>query len=227
MPAHPLDRPVWSALSSRWRPLALGDGRALRLMPDYGPFAAAADSSLECQAALAALEPGEDGLWLVELDEAPPPAGMAVALTAACCQMVARAITPGEQQFAVTALAERDAPQMLALARLTRPGPFLAMTHRLGAFVGVKQDERLVAMAGERMQPDGFTEINGVCTHPDHRGRGYAGALMRAVAERVLARGEVPFLHVYAGHDGAIALYRSIGFQHRRQVVLTVLGNAG
>ena len=90
---------------------------------------------------------------------------------------------------------------MLALATLTRPGPFFARTHQLGAFIGVKQDGRLVAMAGERMQPTGFTEVSGVCTHPDPRGRGYAGGLMRQVAARILARGETPFLHAYADND--------------------------
>ena len=112
---------------------------------------------------------------------------------------------------------------MLALARLTRPGPFSARTHRLGAFIGVKLDGRLVAMAGERMKPDGFTEVSGVCTHPDHRGRGYAGGLMRLVARRILERGETAFLHAYESNIGAIALYESLGFRRRRTVILTVL----
>jgi predicted GNAT family acetyltransferase len=78
-------------------------------------------------------------------------------------------------------------------------------------------------MAGERMKPDGFTEVSGVCTHPDWRGRGYAGGLMRLVARRILARGETPFLHAYATNEGAIALYRSLGFAIRRQVTATIL----
>ncbi len=73
------------------------------------------------------------------------------------------------------------------------------------------------------MKPDGFCEVSGVCTHPDHRGRGYAGALMRLVARRILARGETPFLHAYETNEGAIALYRTLGFEVRRTVSLTVL----
>ena len=87
----------------------------------------------------------------------------------------------------------------------------------------MKIDGRLVAMAGERMKPDGFTEVSGVCTHPDHRGRGYAGALMRLVAGRILDRGETAFLHAYASNTGAIALYESLGFGLRRQVLMTRL----
>ncbi len=79
-------------------------------------------------------------------------------------------------------------------------------------------------MAGERLKLDGFTEVSGVCTHPDWRGRGYATGLMGLVAQRIVARGETPFLHVYAGNSGAIALYERLGFRLRSAVVFTVLG---
>ena len=35
-------------------------------------------------------------------------------------------------------------------------------------------------MAGERMKPGNFVEMTAVCVHPDHRGRGYAQALLAA-----------------------------------------------
>ncbi|HVK42142.1 MAG TPA: GNAT family N-acetyltransferase, partial [Phenylobacterium sp.] len=116
-----------------------------------------------------------------------------------------------------------DAPQMLALATLTAPGPFFARTHQLGRFVGVKAGGQLVAMAGERMRPPGHTEVSGVCTHPDHRGRGYAAGLMLEVAARIRARGEIPFLHSYAHNTGAIALYQALGFDFRRELIMTTL----
>jgi predicted GNAT family acetyltransferase len=96
----------------------------------------------------------------------------------------------------------------------------------MGRFIGVKQDGRLVAMAGERMQPTGFTEVSGVCTHPDARGRGLGGALTRIVASAILARGESPFLHVYATNTGAIGLYEILGFTLRREMTMTVLTGA-
>ena len=68
--------------------------------------------------------------------------------------------------------------------------------------------------------------MSGVCTHPDHRGRGYAGALMRLVAGRILERGETPFLHAYASNRGAIALYETLGFTLRREVLMTRLTRA-
>ena len=84
---------------------------------------------------------------------------------------------------------------MLALATLTRPGPFFERTHQLGECFGVRVDGQLVAMAGERMKPEGHTEVSGVCTQPRHRGHGYAAAPSRFAVRRILDRGDIPFLH--------------------------------
>jgi predicted GNAT family acetyltransferase len=226
--AHPLDRPVWSSLTSRQAPLAIGDARAVRLDPDYGLFAAAADGSAESLAALAALVPPQGAIATVGVAE-PGPVPGANAEPHLISQMVCERLTePGRSpDFAILPLADADAPQMLALATLTRPGPFFARTYQLGDFVGVKDPAgKLLAMAGERMKPTGFIEVSGVCTNPDCRGRGYAGALMRVVAGRILARGDTPFLHSYAHNTGAIGLYESLGFSLRREVVMTVLTRA-
>jgi predicted GNAT family acetyltransferase len=221
MTHHPLDRPVWSALTTRQAPLALGDARALRFDPAYAMFAASADGSGEGLAALA-----QGPIGLVESDLPPVPAGLRLVSNALCDQMVADAIGAREPSAAIIPLGDADAAEMLALATLTRPGPYFARTHRLGGFVGVRVDGQLVAMAGERLQPEGFTEVSGVCTHPDHRGRGYAAMLMAQVAQRILARGEVPFLHSYAHNRAAIALYERMGFRLRRQIVYAVLERA-
>jgi len=226
--AHPLDRPVWSALTSRQAALALGDARALRLAPEYGLFAAAADASEASLAALSALIPGEGALASVGVDEPSPVPGAAAERHRIWQMVCPRLADPGPlPQVAIAPLSDADAPQMLALARRTRPGPFFARTHQLGDFVGVKDAEgRLLAMAGERMKLAGFTEVSGVCTEPDFRGRGFAGALMRVVAGRILARGETPFLHSYAHNTGAIALYESLGFALRAELTMTVLTRA-
>ena len=221
---HPLDRPVWSALTGRQSDLALNQGSALRFAPDYGLFAATPDISDQSIADLGVLVAAYGDVALVEADAPPPIPGVAVRSSAVCWQMVAQEPNPvGEPAFAIEALTEADAPQMLALATLTAPGPFFARTHQLGRFVGVKVGGQLVAMAGERMRPPGHTEVSGVCTHPDHRGRGYAAGLMLEVAARIRAREEVPFLHSYAHNTGAIALYQALGFDFRRELVMTTL----
>lgn len=225
--AHPLDRPVWSALSSHWTPLSLGDDRARRLHPDYGPFAAPADASVVALEALAALAPTEGGLVLLEAEDLPVPSALGVVQVAVAQQMVAEAVAPSSPGFIYTTLTDADAADMLALAQLTEPGPFSTRTHQLSAFIGVKVDGRLAAMAGERMRLPGFAEVSGVCTHPDFRGKGYAAELSRVVARRILARGETPFLHVYAHNAPAIAIYETLGFRLRRTMAVTVLARAG
>lgn len=220
--SHPLDRPVWSALTGRQSDIALGEGGALRFAPEYGLFAALAEPSATTD--LAALVAAHGDVALVEPEDAPPIEGLAVRSQAVCWQMVAQEPNPvGEPAFDIEVLTEADAPQMLALATLTAPGPFFSRTHQLGRFVGVKVRGQLVAMAGERMRLPGHTEVSGVCTHPDHRGRGYAAGLMLEVAARIRERGEIPFLHSYAHNTGAIALYQALGFDFRRELVMTTL----
>ena len=46
--------------------------------------------------------------------------------------------------------------------------------------------------------------MSGVCTHPDYRERGLAGALSAAVATSIRARGATPFLHAYSSNTPAI-----------------------
>ena len=228
---HPLDRPVWSALTGRLSPLAIrrdveGSG-AVRLDPEIGVFLAAADETVGSREALTELARLHPGSGLVE------PEGEAIAEVlpdvpvvsrAPCVQMTAAALTAGAADDGdVLALGEADADEMLALATLTKPGPFRSGTLRLGGFIGVRREGRLVAMAGERMKVDGFTELSGVCTHPDFRGQGLAGRLSRLVVSRILARGEQAFLHAYSEHAATVAFYESLGFRVRARMTYTVL----
>jgi predicted GNAT family acetyltransferase len=127
----------------------------------------------------------------------------------------------------IVRLTDADAPEMLALARLTEPGPFLPRTHIMGAFSGVRIEGRLAAMAGERMRFPGYTEVSGVCTHPDFRGRGLARRLSAAVLAAIDAREEQAFLHAWKTNHAAIALYESLGFELRTEVNVSVLTRRG
>ena len=221
-----LDRPVWNMLTGPQAALALGQGAAVRLDPEYGPFAAACDHSEEAQAALAALvAPGEQ-VWLVEREAWPVPKGLTLLRTAPLLQMIAEQPMPVRPEDAeVEPLDQADAAAMTALATATEPGPWGERTRLYGQFYGVRRDGRLAAMAGERMRPaPGLAELSAVCTWPDFRGQGLAGKLIRRVMAGFAAKGQVPFLHSYAGNAKAIALYETLGFTARREMVVTVLG---
>ena len=224
--AHPLDRPVWNAFTTRQRDFAVGGPLAIRVNPSVGLFAAMAEDSAACRDALADLMPADGVLGMVEIETPALPASVRVVKAARCVQMVVDRVDASLPDFEVLDLGDDDASEMLALATLTEPGPFAEWTHRLGSFVGIRIDGELVAMAGERMRPPGFTEVSGVCTRPGFRGRGYAAGLMAVVIDRILARGEQPFLHAYADHAATIALYERLGFRVRTAIEYTLMAPA-
>jgi hypothetical protein len=59
---------------------------------------------------------------------------------------------------------------------------FLSRTIELGSYLRFRHNGALVAMAGERLHPQGWTEINAVCTDPAYRGPGLGGDVVSAVA---------------------------------------------
>lgn len=221
---HPLDRPVWSSLSHAQRDLALGDDLARRYATDINLFASARDDSDEALAHLTRLvAPGEQ-VYLLQVPAIVVPTGLIALRQARGVQMVAdEALTPETDTDDMVPLGDADASEMLALAQLTRPGPFLPRTHRMGRFTGIRIDGRLAAMAGERFRLAGWTEVSGVCTHPDFRGRGLARRLSRHVAAHIAQRGDAAFLHAWQDNTAAIRLYEKLGFVWRTDVNVAVL----
>jgi predicted GNAT family acetyltransferase len=213
--SHPLDRPVWTALTTRHAPLSQGGALAKRYDPSVVPFAAAIDNNPDSVRALASIAaPGESVLFAQKDDIVLPPE-LALTTTADGVQMIAQAQTERVFDGRIEQLTDADAAEMLALAALTKPGPFSLRAQALGSFFGIRIDGRLVAMAGERMKQPGLTELSGVCSHPDFRGHGQARLLSLYVAGRIFDRGETPYLHAYATNASAIRLYESIGFTLR------------
>lgn len=213
---HILDRPIWHALTTRQAGLALAEGVARRFAPDIGPLAGARDESDESLTDLSRLLPSEGVIALFADEKHPLPPGGVLEKAGEGVQMVATAPFGEQSSDGLLALGDDDAAEMLALALLTEPGPFAARTHRLSQFWGIRENGRLVAMAGERLQVPGFSEVSGVCTHPDARGRGHAVRLLNFVAAQIEARGETPILHSYSANAGALKLYESLGFAARR-----------
>lgn len=225
--SHDLDRVVWNTLNGPHARFALGGDMAKRFVPEIGPISSIRDQSAESLDALAALLTDDDDLLaVIEVGGIPIPDGLIAEKIAPIFQMTAEAITPGPEASGYIALGDDDAPEMLELAKLTEPGPFSTGTHRLGQFIGIRIEGRLAAMAGERMKLPGYTEVSAVCTHPDFQGRGYAAMLSRVVANRILGRGDKPFLHAYESNEGAIALYKKLGFSIRQRLIVTMLRRA-
>jgi len=222
-----LDRPIWSALTTRQRGLAQGGERALRYPSAIGPFADMIDMSAASFAALGQLMSPSEYVVLFTHDTVTAPAGFKVLLAETGEQMIGTAAESPLHDAEIVTLGADDVPAMMALTELTKPGPFGKRTHELGTFLGIRVGSELVAMAGERLKPGNHTEMTAICVHPAHRGRGYAQALLGAIARQIVARGEIPFLHVFSNNASAIALYQRQGMRIRRRLHVTVLQKEG
>lgn len=216
-----LDRPIWSALTTSHRHLAEGGSLALRYPVDMTPFADVVDMSAASFAALGDLMLPSQVVALFTPEPVEAPAGFKVVLADTGEQMIGSPADSPLRDVEIVRLGAADVPAMVALTTLTKPGPFAARTHELGTFLGIRAGGELVAMTGERMKPGKFVEMTAVCVHPDYRGRGYAQALLAAVARQIEARGEIPFLHVFSHNASAIALYQRQGMRIRRRLHVT------
>jgi predicted GNAT family acetyltransferase len=225
---HPLDRPVWASLITDHASLSEGNELARRFAREVNLFAAACDDTPAALAALAALVKPDESVFLLQVPDILIPPGLVEVRAAKGVQMVAtRSLTAETARGDIVTLGDEDAPEMLALAQLTEPGPFLARTHTMGTFRGIRIGGRLAAMAGERMRFPGYTEVSGVCTHPEFRGRGLARCLSATVAAGIEARGDRPFLHAWKSNHSAISLYEVLGFKLRTEVNAAVLKRSG
>lgn len=215
MMTHPLDRPAWSALTGPHAFLAEGGERARRYRAGTVPFAAAIDASEQSLAALAALPAPGEVIAMVEANELALPPGMKCVRTGTVTQMILASVPVEPDREGIEKLGWNDAEEMLALGTLTQPGPFTLKAQALGDFYGIRRNGRLVAMAGHRMHQVGYSELSGVCTHPDVRGQGLGRQLSLYVTHLILARGETPYLHAWADNTAAIGLYTTLGYVPR------------
>ncbi|MGN6422425.1 MAG: GNAT family N-acetyltransferase [Asticcacaulis sp.] len=219
-----LDNPAWHALNGRHAHLAQKRGPILRYPADVSPFIGfeqAEDSAILPDV----LAEGETALiWWPE--ELATPAGLDLIVRFPILQMAAFDFQPVEIE-AADVMGDDDVADMIALTALTKPGPFTTRTRHFGHYVGVREEGKLIAMAGERMKPGNFTEISAICTHPDYQGRGLAKRLTQIIGARIVKAGQTPFLNVLPENVSARALYDRLGFTLRRQMFVHLLRKPG
>ncbi|WP_312859583.1 GNAT family N-acetyltransferase [Pseudonocardia xinjiangensis] len=219
---HVLDNAVWAALTGAHADLAERRGRAARYRPDVSPFAALPSEPGEGDWADLAAIVGPSGEIVITGRPRTPPSGWEVLGAGEGVQMEGSALEVRPDPEAVL-LGAADVPEMLDLVARTRPGPFEPNTRLMGTYLGIRDGGALVAMAGERVRPPGWSEISAVCTDPAYQGRGLASRLLRAVGAVIRERGDVPFLHAAGSNATAIRLYEHLGFTLRRRVQFAAL----
>ena len=192
----------------------------MRYRPEVFMMAAIPDDSEASVKNLADLVPKDDVIGIIGLKIAPDNPDWQELGGFRVFQMVAGEV-PEYTKVAHIELTDRDLPEMLELVKLTEPGPFAPRTIELGKYIGLRLGGQLVAMAGERIKVEGFTEVSAICTHPDHRRKGYAKALTCTMTQEILDRGEKAFLHVMAHNEAAVGLYEKLGFKTRKELPIT------
>jgi GNAT superfamily N-acetyltransferase len=229
---HSLDNPIWQALISTHAGFAKACNGARKFPHEVSVLAGLSEPAAENYNSLATLLNPDERVGLFLPGPPDPPAPWIIVSTSPLLQMLcekpsrsspARRSTGVHSDLAINRLTQADVPEMLALTKLTKPGPFGARTHEMGDYFGIRCAGTLAAMAGERLRLPGYTEISAVCTHPDHLGHGYASALMGGLMDRIFTRGEMPFLHVLPENTRAIQVYEQLGFTKRASMHLAVL----
>lgn len=220
-----LDNPALAALNYGQADLGRISELAAVYDPRVSPLAGVVEPSTQALRELAQLVPPATGIAVLgataELPESPR---WQLIRVMPLKQMICDA--PPTEFEAFEDLRDADVAEMLELAQLTEPGPFLERTIAMGRYVGVRSGGRLVAMAGERMKPPGWIEISGVCTHPEARGFGLASRMVTTLLAHCFAQDQRAFLHVVEGSPSeqtAIGVYERLGFRLRRSLFAHVL----
>ena len=210
-----LDNAAWYSLTGPHRRFAQRIGNAARYLPEISPFVALADHRDPTAWTDVAELVGPGGTFAIAGEDVRPPAGWAFDSVGGGVQLVDVELTKTHDPEAEV-LGPADVPEILDLIERTRPGPFRPRTIELGTYLGIRRDGALIAMAGERLHPQGWTEISAVCTDAAYRGQGLGTRLVRAVAAGIDDRGDRALMHASAQNTNAIRLYQSIGFRLRR-----------
>ena len=219
---HPLDNPVWHALSGPHRQFAIGHGQARHYPRDMAPFSATAEATPAAYADLAIDLPPQTEARLFRRTEHPAPRDWETVSARPIVQMVCDGLylpQPNDLDARIAPLGPADVPDMLALVDVAKPGPFASRTIQLGGYVGIRHARtgQLIALGGERLRVDGYVEVSAIAVHPDARGWGLGQAITNHLTRTAISRGEAPFLHVYP-ENPAMGLYGRLGFRERARL---------
>ena len=213
---HKLDNPVWYSLSETHQQFSVDYTIAKFYNPDYCPFGGFEtleniSNQIDDYATLV------DNFYVVgnkpQLSDQ-----LTLHKELVCLQMTVDNKIDIELKEGIILLTNEHADALFQLVNLVQPGYFKLKTALLGNYFGIFKNGELVAVAGERMKMNDYTEISAIVTHPDYTGLGYAKQLITHAVNNIFDQGIVPYLHVVESNVGAIKLYEKLGFTTRRKI---------
>ena len=218
-----LDNPVWEALSSRQSHFNIGNNQLKYFPADIAPFVGLKHWDSNDLKELVDHLPIQRSFSVMKAKKAELPPSFEMVFSTPLYQMYCPVLKPvTNPEIIIRKLVNEDVSMMLELTSITKPGPFYERTIEFGNYIGIFNNDRLVAMAGDRLSLNGYTEVSAICTHPDHLGKGYASYLITRASERIIAEGNIPFLHVRTDNLRAVEVYKKMGFNIRADIYFAI-----
>ncbi|MBI1334013.1 MAG: GNAT family N-acetyltransferase [Armatimonadetes bacterium] len=214
---------IWRTMTGVQSHFAIGSGGVRRYADGFSPILVFADvANPDFDSLMSCCQPGDR--FYCERWSGSPPEGWSIEAESTMFKMIYEGPTPEPvDDDDMVELGPQHAQQALDLALLTNPGPFGLRTLELGSYYGYFDDDRLIAMAGERFDAPPLREVSGVCTHPNYVGRGYAKRLMHRVMREEMERGQIPFLHVLSHNEVAHGMYLRMGFRDSLETIVRIV----
>lgn len=211
-----LDNPVWFSLSETHRSFSVNYPHIKFYHPDYSPFGGFSESKniskhIDEYSAMT-------GNFFIVGEKPELSTQLKIKKELVCLQMIIHDRINTEIKETIVKLTHEHIAALFQLVNLVQPGYFKKKTFSLGDYSGIFKNGELIAVAGERMQMNDFTEVSAIVTHPNHTRRGYAGQLIPHVVNNIFNKNKTPYLHVLEDNTGAIKLYEKSGFETRRRI---------
>jgi GNAT superfamily N-acetyltransferase len=213
---HKLDNPVWHSLSETHQSFSVNYDSIKFYHPDYCPFGGFIKDNTIAPSIVNYSE--LVGNFFIVGDPPPVPAQLKLKNELVCLQMIIDKKIDIAIDERVALLGDHNREELAALVTLVQPGYFKSKTPDMGDYYGIFKNELLVAVTGERMQMQNFVEVSAVVSHPSHTGKGYAKQLVAHTVNAIFDKNKIPYLHVAETNTGAIALYKKLGFETRRNI---------
>jgi ribosomal protein S18 acetylase RimI-like enzyme len=222
--AHLLDNPIYNALNSRDKDKNIGDESVSYFPAEIAPFIGLPKWDIYGQQQLLKRSPRDRNWFIIHAGKIKLLPEMEVKFTIPLYQMVCPKLNPLPASLQEPLpLDSSNIEEMIALATLTKPGPFAIRTIEFGNYHGYFEKGKLAAMGGERLHLEGYSEVSAICTHPDFRGKGYGAQLVHFLSRKVIEHSFTPFLHVRIDNKPAIQIYERLGFTIRKRMYFAII----
>ena len=214
----PLDRPATSALQESHRSFAIAFSNSVFYDPCFCPFGSLTAAGSHTDDLLQYSK--NTDFFFVLGDKPTVPDNLRMTTELICNQMVLENPIEIDRKDQIEPLTKPlQQNELKSLINRIQPGYFREKTAALGNYYGVYRDKKLVAVCGERMSMHQFTELSGIVTMPNYRGKGFAKQLIAHGSQQIFDQQKIPFLHVLSSNHTAIKLYQSLGFRTRKEII--------